>query len=180
MRLQDGGLRESGRRSGKTIGRHCIAGLATIALLVALQESAAARAAPVEQGARQPGAQDGGVGIKVKSRKAVLFGNAKKSRTPATLDSAKALEATAEVRKIRDENIPKGSAQYSILMHKARRRLSKTLRKVALAEGRDCVVKKGAIRSNPNGLKVVDLTDSVVDALSGKGGADGGESGVDG
>ena len=61
---------------------------------------------------------------------------------------------------------------------KARKRLNKVLRRVAIAEERDCVVKKGSIRSNPNGLEVVDLTDTVVETLSG--GDDGGEAGSDG
>ncbi len=106
-----------------------------------------------------------GHGIKVRNaRKNVLFGNCKRSKTPSIVDYKKALAATPEARKCREDGIDKNSAEYAILKQKAVKRLKKVLRSIAVEEGRDCVVKKGAIRSK-GGADVVDLTDKIVSAL---------------
>ena len=111
------------------------------------------------------GGTEEGRGIKVRSpRKNVLFGNAKRSKTPAVLDYKKALAATPEFRKIREDGIDKDSAEYAILKQKAVKRLKKVIVAMAVQEGRDCVVKKGAIRSKGD-REVVDLTSLVVSEL---------------
>lgn len=168
---------EASSRSQGAVAKRSSSVLALLTMLCALQVTASGQIAPSSRAAQGTQAtagllQDGGSGIKVKSRKSVLFGNAKKSQTPATIDCARALKSTREVRKINEEGITKGSAQYHILMSGARKRLRKVIRKIALAEQRDCVVKKGAIRSNPHKLKVADLTDAVVEALEGSDGTD--------
>jgi len=111
------------------------------------------------------GGTEEGRGIKVRSpRKNVLFGNAKRSKTPAVLDYKKALAATPEFRKIREDGIDKDSAEYAILKQKAVKRLKKVIVAMAVQEGRDCVVKKGAIRSKGD-REVADLTSLVVSEL---------------
>ena len=69
------------------------------------------------------------------------------------------------MQKIQDEDIPKGSAKYIILVAKAVKRIRKVVAKVAVSEKRDCVVKAGSIRENPKDLEVVDLTDKVIEGL---------------
>ncbi|MFQ5506448.1 MAG: hypothetical protein ACE5F1_16890 [Planctomycetota bacterium] len=103
-------------------------------------------------------------GLKV-AKKSVLFGNARRTTSPAVVDCHKALAATAEAKKIKAEGIRKGSARYSILISKAQKRLKKVIKKVAVAKHRDCVIKKGRILANPDRLDVKDLTKDVIKEL---------------
>lgn len=124
---------------------------------VASQESACQKAVSLNA--------DTDDGIKVKdARKNVLFGNARRSKAPSIVDYKKALSATPEARKIKDEGIDKNSAQYAILLQKAVKRLKKVIRSVAIAEGRDCVVKKGSVRSKGD-ADIADITSQVVSEL---------------
>jgi hypothetical protein len=107
---------------------------------------------------------EGQAGIRVKAR-SVLFGNARHCRAPATIDYKQVLDATPEMQQIQEEEIPKGSARYIILVAKAVKRIRKVVANVAVAEKRDCVVKEGAIRENPKDLEVVDLTDKVIENI---------------
>ncbi|MCB9890528.1 MAG: hypothetical protein H6832_08270 [Planctomycetes bacterium] len=102
-------------------------------------------------------------GLQVKKAD-VLWGNAHRSKDPAEIDVQMAVDATPEGRRIVEEAIEKGSAQYDILMAKAQARVRRVVSQVAIAEGRDCVVRTGSYR-NPDGLSVVDLTDKIVAAL---------------
>ncbi|MCA8971135.1 MAG: hypothetical protein KDC95_15185 [Planctomycetes bacterium] len=102
-------------------------------------------------------------GLQVK-KSDVLWGNAHRSKDPAEIDVQMAVDATPEGRRIVEEAIEKGSAQYDILMAKAQARVRRVVSQVAIAEGRDCVVRTGSYR-NPDGLNVVDLTDKIVAAL---------------
>lgn len=104
-------------------------------------------------------------GLKVKKRD-VLWGNAHRSTAPAEVDLAQAIAATREGRRIEDEGIERGSARYDILMAKANARVRTVVRRIAIANSRDCVVKSASYR-NPDGLPVSDLTSKVVDALGG-------------
>jgi len=103
-------------------------------------------------------------GLKVR-RKDVLFGNPRRCSQPAEVDMKKAFAATVEGRKIKDDGIEEGSAQYRILVSKGLKRLKKVIRDVAVLEGKDCVIKKGCWRSNPDGLTISDLTSQVIDEL---------------
>lgn len=130
--------------------------------------SASAMAAGSGSGAvhdRAISAQEGG-GIRARKGD-VLFGNPRRSKQPAVVEMDQALAATPEGRRIDDEGIQKGSARYNILMSKAHARVRKAVKVVAVAAGRDCVVKKGAITENPSRLEVADLTSDVVAALQG-------------
>ena len=131
--------------------------------------SAVAQAAVAQAAAALPGVveskADDGDGIKVRdARRNVLFGNPKRTKNPSVVDYKKALGATPEARKIRADGIDKNSAQYAILKQKAVKRLKKVIQSVAIAEGRDCVVKKGSIRSKGS-ADVVDITSQVVSEL---------------
>jgi len=130
-------------------------------LVLLLPAGLRAQATPAADRTATLAAEDG---IKV-SRKDVLFGNPKLSTKPAELDYTKALQATPEARKIRDEGIEKGSAEYTMLKAKAVERLSKLIKATAVQDGHDCVVKKGSIRSKPDDLDVTDLTDQIVAEL---------------
>ncbi len=103
-------------------------------------------------------------GLKV-NRKDVLFGNAKRTATPAEVDLKSAFSSTPEGREIEEEDIDPGSARHRILVAKGYKRLHKVVQEVAVKEGRDCVIKAGCTRSNPEGLTIVDITDSVISAL---------------
>jgi len=107
------------------------------------------------------GAHDG---IRV-ARNGVLFGNPRRTKSPAELDVKKAWKATPEARKIKADGIRKGSAEYDILKNKAIKRIRKVLKQVAADGNHDCVIKSGSLESNPNGLTVTDITDEVVREL---------------
>ena len=112
--------------------------------------------------ARGPFEGQGGIRVKARS---ILFGSARHCRAPATIDFKQVLDATPEMQQIQEDQIPKGSARYIILVAKAVKRIRKAVGQVAVAEKRDCVVKAGSIRENPKNLEVVDLTDKVIESL---------------
>jgi hypothetical protein len=105
-----------------------------------------------------------GDGIKV-ARKDVLFGNPRSCSAPAEVNMEEALRHTPEGRKIEDEGIRKGTARYSILAKKGFERIRRAIKTVAVAEGRDCVVKMDSIQRKPEGMEVRDLTDAVIEEL---------------
>ena len=96
-------------------------------------------------------------------RKGLLYGNPAQSRTPAIVELDKALEASPEGRKIRDERIRQGSARYSILRSAAMRRIRRVVREIAIELKHDCIVKKGSIRSSP--VRPANVTQTLVSRL---------------
>ena len=141
-------------------------GTTSLSSLLSGQELAARRAPsnPYLSAGRLGQFSSDQAGIRVKAR-SVLFGSPRHCRAPATIDFKQVLDATPEMQKIQDEDIPKGSAKYIILVAKAVKRIRKVVAKVAVSEKRDCVVKAGSIRENPKDLEVVDLTDKVIEGL---------------
>lgn len=103
-------------------------------------------------------------GVELKSSSTVYFGTASTSTQPATIDFEKVRDATPEWKTIRSEGVKKGTARYSLLMSDLSARVQRACRKVAEAEGRDCVVGHRDIKED-NGLEVKDITDEVVDKL---------------
>ena len=135
----------------------------TLALLVgsAMAASAPADAAPPVDPAPLAVRGDG---IRV-SRNGVLFGSCRRTKSPAEVDLKKAWQATPEARKIDAEGIRRGSAEYGILRNKGIKRIRGVIQSVAVDQNHDCVIKKGALTSNPSGLTITDITDDVVSAL---------------
>ena len=101
----------------------------------------------------------------VVNKKNVIWGKHHTSKTPAVIDLERAVAATPEAKKIKDEGIEKGSAQYDILMQRADARVKRHIPRVAVAEGKDCVIKKGCILRNPKKLSIGDITDEVISSI---------------
>lgn len=104
-------------------------------------------------------------GIKVSSADKVLFGSADRCLRPVQVDFKKLQQATPEYKKIQDEGIEAGSAQYGILIQKMSARLQRVAKAFAEAKGYDCVVVKGAVRSS-NGVEVPEVTDDLLDEMA--------------
>ncbi len=103
-----------------------------------------------------------GQGVSLKSKAAVLSGEASNCSRPATVDLEKVAEATPEYKEIKAHSLDEGSARYGLLMKAMMKRIKDACRSAAADAGHDLVVRGGDIQ-NDKGLTVSDLTDKVIE-----------------
>lgn len=118
--------------------------LATLLILLAL-----APAAPAQ-------------GVALKSKAAVLSGEASNASRPATIDIQRVAEATPEYKEIKAHSLDESSARYGLLIKAMMKRIKDACRSAAADGGNDLVVRAGDIQ-NDKGLTVTDLTDKVIE-----------------
>jgi len=98
-------------------------------------------------------------------RSAVVFcGNASNTTAPATIDEAKAKEATKEWKRMQADGIDHDSAQGKQLLQQINNKVREAVKAVANDASRDLVVRKDDI-TDKKGRDVADLTDKVVAKL---------------
>ena len=93
---------------------------------------------------------------------AVYFGNAGNFHKPAEVDTNRVWAEIPEYKKLLEDELEPGSAQYEVLLEKASRRFTTAVRKAARAGGYDLVARSGSVK---NVKDVPDLTQSVIDRL---------------
>jgi hypothetical protein len=103
-------------------------------------------------------------GIEVKSDALVLVGSAGNTTKPASIQLDKVRKATPEAKTIRSEGVAKGSARYELLMSEMNQRIKAAAERAAQSGGHDCVVSSKDI-TDDKGMRVVDLTDKVIEQL---------------
>lgn len=103
-------------------------------------------------------------GITIKRGGVVLYGATANCSQPATINWSKVRRATPEWKKIQSEDVRKGSGRYDLLIADMNGRIERAAASAADTANRDCVVRKGDVKSN-NGLKVADLTSEVIAEL---------------
>lgn len=92
----------------------------------------------------------------------VYLGNAANFTKPAEVDADAVYAEIAEYKRVRDESIQPGTAEYDLLMSKASRRFYKALRQAQKDGGYDLVARSGSVTS-PDA--VPDVTADVIAAL---------------
>ncbi len=103
-------------------------------------------------------------GVETRRSAVVLFGAAGSCTQPAEIDYKKVSKKTPEYKTIRSEGVSKGSARYSILMSKMKKRIKRACRLAAQDGGNDLVVRKGDI-ADKRGQTVKDLSSAVISKL---------------
>lgn len=101
-------------------------------------------------------------GVSLKSKAAVLSGEASNCSRPATVNIERVAEATPEYKEIKAHSLDESSARYGLLIKAMMKRIKDACRSAAADAGNDLVVRAGDIQ-NDKGLTVSDLTDKVIE-----------------
>lgn len=92
----------------------------------------------------------------------VYYGKVEDSKKPAEVVSSKVFEEIPEMKEIKKRGLTEKDAEYWILLAKACEKFYAAVKKVAEADGYDCVAEKGKYTFNP---PAPDITQKVIDAL---------------
>ena len=103
-------------------------------------------------------------GVQLRSGAEPIVGSASHCSRPGTIDFQKVMRATPEYKQVNTESIDRDSARYKLLRAEMHERIKRACEAAARAESVDCVARKDDV-ADPKGLKPVDLTQKVIEAL---------------